>query len=203
MLKSPFSILLDLILHLFHPVFFTQKPERLTKSISLIAFSDSQINMRFFTPFKSSNPNSAIHEVFLALSNDCYAIGSLQSSLRDFESQLYVDEYDLTENLLCPAIEESKTYVIVFTENFVYAPYSRMIFEKVMECQRRKNMVVLAVFCVENDVQDQIRAVRFEEAFENLMKATRYDDKLRWKMAAAGASVESSWELSIPSTTLR
>nr|XP_007160448.1 hypothetical protein PHAVU_002G323100g [Phaseolus vulgaris]XP_007160449.1 hypothetical protein PHAVU_002G323100g [Phaseolus vulgaris]ESW32442.1 hypothetical protein PHAVU_002G323100g [Phaseolus vulgaris]ESW32443.1 hypothetical protein PHAVU_002G323100g [Phaseolus vulgaris] len=154
----------------------------------------------------SSFPVSASltkHDVFLSFRGEDTRdnfIRHLHAALQRKNIQAYIDERlprgEEISPALLSAIEESKIYVIVFSQNYASSTWCLNELTKILECKKRYGRDVIPVFYKVDPSTIRKQEQRFKEAFDEHEQRLKHDmDRVQgWKDALTEAAELAGWD---------
>jgi len=143
------------------------------------------------------------HDVFLSFRGEDTRdnfISHLYAALKRKNIETYID-YRLQRGeeispALETAIEESKIYVIIFSENYASSTWCLNELTKILDCKKRYGRYVIPVFYKVDPSTIRKQKERYKEAFEEHEHRFKEDmEKVQgWKDALTEAAGLSGWD---------
>lgn len=106
-----------------------------------------------------------------------------RSGIRTFRDDLELHSGEVISDSLIQTIQNSKTYIVVFSENYAASSWCLDELVEILDCYNRMNRLVIPVFhyVLPSDVR-HLHMKSFVEAFEK--HQTRYDEEKvkKWRL---------------------
>jgi len=143
------------------------------------------------------------HDVFLSFRGEDTRenfIDHLYAALKRKNIEAYIDETLLRgeeiSSALHTAIEESKTYVLVFSENYASSTWCLNELTKILDCKKRYGRDVIPVFYKVDPSTVRKQEKRYKEALDEHEQRFEHDlNKVQgWKDALTEAAGLSGWD---------
>nr|XP_007160450.1 hypothetical protein PHAVU_002G323200g [Phaseolus vulgaris]ESW32444.1 hypothetical protein PHAVU_002G323200g [Phaseolus vulgaris] len=141
------------------------------------------------------------HDVFLSFRGEDTRdnfISHLYAALQRKNIEAYID-YRLNRGeeispALLSAIEESKIYVIVFSQDYASSTWCLNELTKILECKKRFGRDVIPVFYKVDPSTIRKQEQRYNEAFEKHEQHLKHDKVQGWKDALTEAAKLAGWD---------
>nr|XP_007160457.1 hypothetical protein PHAVU_002G323800g [Phaseolus vulgaris]XP_007160458.1 hypothetical protein PHAVU_002G323800g [Phaseolus vulgaris]XP_007160459.1 hypothetical protein PHAVU_002G323800g [Phaseolus vulgaris]ESW32451.1 hypothetical protein PHAVU_002G323800g [Phaseolus vulgaris]ESW32452.1 hypothetical protein PHAVU_002G323800g [Phaseolus vulgaris]ESW32453.1 hypothetical protein PHAVU_002G323800g [Phaseolus vulgaris] len=143
------------------------------------------------------------HDVFLSFRGEDTRdnfISHLHPALQRKNIEAYIDETlprgEEISSALLSAIEESKIYIVVFSQNYASSTWCLNELTKILDCKKRYGRDVIPVFYKVDPSTIRKQEQRYKEAFEKHEQQFKHDmDKVQgWKDALTEAAGLSGWD---------
>ena len=143
------------------------------------------------------------HDVFLSFRGEDTRdnfISHLYAALQRKNIEAYIDYRLLRGEEISPAlhsaIEESKIYVLVFSENYASSTWCLNELTKILDCKKRFGRDVIPVFYKVDPSTIRKQEHRYKEAFDEHEQRFKHDmDKVQgWKDALTEAAGLAGWD---------
>ena len=143
------------------------------------------------------------HDVFLSFRGEDTRdnfIDHLHAALQRKNFEAYID-YKLPRgeeisSALLSAIEESKIYIVVFSQNYASSTWCLKELTKILDCKKRYGRDVIPVFYKVDPSTIRKQEERFKEAFDEHEQRFTHDmDRVQgWKDALTEAAELAGWD---------